>query len=108
MLCFSLPNTNSVKRLRLLQEKTLRLMLFQSITSLTGPLFKNTKILKSFDKSALLENHEGVFPPVFNSFKKVKFWIYLLDRRQNINKISVLKYTIIQVLLQVECHLKAY
>ena len=46
-------NTNSVKRLHLLQKKSLRLMFFQSRTSHTGPLFKMSKIPKSFYKIAL-------------------------------------------------------
>ena len=46
-------NTNSVKRLHLLQKKSLRIMFFQSRNSHIGPLFKVSKILKSFDKTAL-------------------------------------------------------
>ena len=44
-------NTNSVKRLYLLQKKFLRIMFFQNRNSHTGPLFKVSKILKSFDKT---------------------------------------------------------
>ena len=44
-------NTNSVKILRLLQEKVLRIMLFQIQNSHTNPLFKEYKILKSFHKT---------------------------------------------------------
>ena len=48
-------NNNSVKKLHhLLQKKSLRFMFFQSRNSHhTGPLFKMSKILKSFDKRAL-------------------------------------------------------
>ena len=45
--------SNSVKRLYLLQEKPLRIMFFHSRNSQTGPLVKVSKILKSFDKTAL-------------------------------------------------------
>ena len=45
-------NTNSVKRLHLLQKKSLR-MFFQSRNSHTGPLFKMSNILRSFDKTVL-------------------------------------------------------
>ena len=46
-------NTNSVKRLHLLKKKSLRIMFFQSRNSHAGPLFKVSKILKPFDKTAL-------------------------------------------------------
>ena len=46
-------NTNSVKRLQLLQKKSLRIMFFRSRNSHTGPLFKVSKILKSFHKTVL-------------------------------------------------------
>ena len=52
--CVSLvwaQNTNSVKILHLLQEKFLRIMLFQIQNSHTNPLFKESKILKSFHKT---------------------------------------------------------
>ena len=69
-------NTNSVKRLHLLQKKPLRIMFFQSTNSHTGPLFKVSKILKSFDKTAL-ENYifiskslEGLLPSIFNNWFK--------------------------------------
>ena len=44
-------NTNSIKKLHLLQKKPFRIMFFQSRSSHTGPLFKVSKILKSFDKT---------------------------------------------------------
>ena len=56
-LCYAsyvwVQNTNSVKRLHLLQKKSLKIMFFQSRNSDTGHLFKVSKILKSFDKTAL-------------------------------------------------------
>ena len=45
-------NLNSVKRLYLLQKKSLRMIFFQKRNSHAGPLFKVSKILKSFDKTA--------------------------------------------------------
>ena len=56
LCCASLvwaQNTNLVKRFHLLQKKFLRIMFFQSRNSHTGPLFKVSKILKSFDKTVL-------------------------------------------------------
>ena len=61
-------DSNSVKRLHLLQKKSLRLMFFQSRNSHTGSLFKMSKILKSFDKTAL-EN--SIF--ISKSIKGFKF-----------------------------------
>ena len=46
-------NTNSVARIQLLQKKSPRIMLFLSKNSNTDPLFKLSKILKSFKKAAL-------------------------------------------------------
>ena len=46
-------NTNSVKRLHFLKKKSLRITFFQSRNSHTWPLFKFSKFLKSFDKTAL-------------------------------------------------------
>ena len=69
-------NTNSVKRLHLLQKKSLRIMFFQRRNSHTGPLFKVSKILKSFDKTAL-ENFiflskslKGLLLSIFNNWFK--------------------------------------
>ena len=36
-----------------MQKKSVKIMFFQSRNSHTGPLFKNSKILESFDKTAL-------------------------------------------------------
>ena len=46
-------NTNSVKRLYLLLKKSLKIMFFQSQNFHTGPLFKDSKILRFFSKAAL-------------------------------------------------------
>ena len=72
-------NTNSVKRLHLLQKKSLRIMFFQSRNSHTVPLFKVSKILKSFDKAALEncifinKSLKGLLPSIFNNWFKVSF-----------------------------------
>ena len=69
-------NTNSVKRLHLLQKKSLRIMFFQSRNSHTVPLFKVSKILKSFDKAALEncifinKSLKGLLPSIFNNWFK--------------------------------------
>ena len=70
--------TNSVKRLHLLQKKPLR-MLLQSRNSHAGPLFKVSKILESFHKTAL-ENCifidkalKGLMPSIFNNWFKFSF-----------------------------------
>ena len=56
-LCYAslvwVQTTNSVKTFHLLQKKSFRIMFFQSRNSQTGPLFKVSKILKYFDKTAL-------------------------------------------------------
>ena len=50
-------NASSVKRFHLLQRKSLRIMFFQCKNFFTLPLFKMSKILKSFHKTA----HENCF-----------------------------------------------
>ena len=72
-------NTNSVKMLHLLQKKSLRLMFFQSRNSHTGPLFKVSKILISFDKADLencifISNSlKGLLLSIFNNWFKFSF-----------------------------------
>ena len=46
-------NSSSVKRLHILQKKSLRLMIFQSRNAHTDPLLKCSKILQFSDKVAL-------------------------------------------------------
>ena len=72
-------NTNSVKRLQLLQNKSLRIMFLRNRNFHTSPLLKDFKILKPFDETAL-ENYifitkslKGLLPPVFNSWFKLSF-----------------------------------
>ena len=90
-LCYALlvwaQNTNSVKRLHLLQKKSLRIMFFQSRNSHTGPLFKVSKILKSFYKKALencifiSKSLQGLSPSVFNNWFKFSFESHSHDTR---------------------------
>ena len=76
MLCFTClaQDTNSVKRLYLLQKKSRRIMFFQNKNSHTGPLFKVFKILKSFDKTALencvfiSKSVKGLLPSIFKFY----------------------------------------
>ena len=74
-------NTNSVKSLRLLQKKSLKIMFFQSANSHTCPLFKVSKILKSFDKTALencifiSKSLKRLFPSIFNNWFTLS-WYY--------------------------------
>ena len=68
-----------LKRLHLVQKKSLRIMFFQSRYSHTGPLFKVSKILKSFDKTALencifiSKSLKGLLPSIFNNWFKFSF-----------------------------------
>ena len=80
-------NTNSLKRLNLLQKKSPRIMFFESRNSHTGPLFKLSKILKSFDEAAL-ENSifiskslKGLLSPIFNNWFKFSFESHSHDTR---------------------------
>ena len=72
-------NTNSVERLHLLQKKSLRIMFFQSRYSHTGPLFKVSKIFKSFDKRAfencifISKSLKELLPSIFNNWFKFSF-----------------------------------
>ena len=80
-------NNNSVKRLHLLQKKSLRLMFFQSRNSHTGPLFKTSKILNSFDKRALencifiSKSIKGLLPSILNNWFKFSFETLSHDTR---------------------------
>ena len=67
--------------------KPLRIRFFESINSHTGPFFKDCKILKSFDKTALgnwifiNKSLKGLMPPVFNSWFKFSFESHSHDTR---------------------------
>ena len=70
-------NTNSVKRLHLLQKQSLITMCCQSFH--TSPLFKLSEILKSSDKTALenciftSKSLKGLLPCNFNNWLKFSF-----------------------------------
>ena len=49
-------NSSSVKRLHILEKKSLRLMLFLNRNTHTGSFFKNSKISKLWGKVALEEH----------------------------------------------------
>ena len=92
-------NTNSVKRLHLLQKKSLRIMFFQSRNSHTVPLFKVSKILKSFDKAALEncifinKSLKGLLPSIFNNWFKFSFEPHSHDTRwSNLSYLKIISY----------------
>ena len=76
-------NTNPVKRLYLLQKKFLRIMLFRN--SHTDPLFKMSKTLKSFEKTALencifiSKSLKGLLPSIFKNWFKFSFESHSYD-----------------------------
>ena len=76
-------NTNPVKRLYLLQKTFLRIMLFRN--SHTDPLFKMSKILKSFEKTALencifiSKSLKGLLPSIFKNWFKFSFESHSYD-----------------------------
>ena len=80
-------NTNSVKRINLLQKKSLRIIFFQSRNFHTGRLCKVSKILKSFHKTALencifiSKSLKGLLPSIFNSWFKFSFELQSHDTR---------------------------
>ena len=80
-------NTNSVQRPRLLQKKSLRIMFFQSRNSHTCPLFKISKILKFFDKTALdnctfiSKSWKELLPSIINNWFKFSFESHSNDTR---------------------------
>ena len=84
---FWVKNTNSVKKLHLLQKKSLRIMFFQSWNSHTGPLFKVSKILKFFNKRALencifiSKSLKRLLPPILNRWFKFYFESQFHDNR---------------------------
>ena len=89
-------DTNSVKRLHLLQKKSLRLMFFQSRNSHTAPLFKVSKILKSLDNTApencifISKSLKGLLPSIFNNWFKFSFESHSHDTRWS--NLKILSY----------------
>ena len=96
---FWTQNTNSVERLHLLQKKSLTIMFFQIRNSQIGPLFKVSKILKSFDKTAL-ENCiftskylKDLLPSIFNNWFKFSFESHTHDAIwSNLGYLKILSY----------------
>ena len=66
-------STNSVKRLHLLQKKSLRIMFFQSRNYHAGPFFKVSKILS--------KSLKGLLPSIFNNWFKILFESHSHDTR---------------------------
>ena len=102
-LCYAslawVQNNNSLKRLHLLQKKSLRLMFFQSRNSHTGPLFKMSKILKSFNKTALencifiSKSLKGLLPSIFYNWFKFSFETHSHDTRwSNLGYLKIPSY----------------
>ena len=92
-------NTNSIKSLHFLQKKSFRLMFFQSRNSHTGPLFKVSKILKSFEKTALgncifiRKSLKWLLPSIFNNWFKFSFESHSNDtRRSNLGYLKISSY----------------
>ena len=79
MLLLFGPKTLIQLRLHLLQKKSIRIIFFQSKNYHSGPLSKDSKILKSFDKTAQLKtaffskSFKGLLPPVFHNWFKFSF-----------------------------------
>ena len=104
-------NNNSVKRLHLLQKKSLRLMFFQSRNCHAGPLFKVSKILKSFDKTTLencifiSKSLKGLLPSIFNNWFKFSFESRTHDTILDGQILVILKYplTILKRMVDIQC-----
>ena len=74
-------------------------MFFQSRNSLEGPLFKMSKILKSFDKAALencifiSKSIKGLLPSIFNNWFKFSVETHSHDTRwSNLGYLKILSY----------------
>ena len=75
------------------------IMLFQNRNSHTGPLFKVSKILKSFDKTALencifiSKSLKGLLPSIFNNWFKFSFESHSHDTRwSNLGYLKIPSY----------------
>ena len=92
-------NNNSVKRLHLLQKKFLRIMFFQGRNSHTDPLFKMSKILKSFDKTApencifISKSLKGFLSSISSNWFKFSFETHSHDTRwSNLGYLTIPSY----------------
>ena len=90
-------NTNSVKKASLITEKIPQNV--QSRNSHRGPLFKVSKILKSFDKTALencifiSKSLKGLLPSIFNNWFKFSFESHSHDTRwSNLGYLKIPSY----------------
>ena len=116
-------NTNSVRRLHLLQKKSLRIMFFRSKNFHIGPLFKMSKILKPFDKPALencifiSKSLKGLLPSIFNNYFKFSFESHSYDTRwSNLGYLKIPsygtktygKYSVFVISVYVWNHLQSY
>ena len=88
-----------MKRLHLLQKQSLRIKFFQIRNFHTGPSFKVSKILKSFDKTALencifvSKSLKGLLPSIFNSWFKFSFEPHSHDTRwSNLGYLKIPSY----------------
>ena len=107
MLCFTCLGTKHKfsSKASLITKKSLRVI--QSINSHTGPLFKVSKILKSFDKTALencifiSKSWKGLLPSIINWFKF--FLSHSYDTRWL--NLGYLKYplTVLKPRVDIEC-----
>ena len=102
-----------LKRLHLLQKKSLRIMFLQSTNSQTGPLFKVSKILKSFDKKALencifiSKSLKGLLPSIFNNWFKFSFESYLSHKILSYHTETYGRYSMFVNSIYVWNHLKS-
>ena len=101
MLCFTFSSTkhNSVKKLHLLQEKSLRIIFFQRRNSHTDPSFEVPKFLKSFDKTTLQnfisisKSLNDLLTSIFNNWFKFYFESHTYDTRwSNLGHLKILSY----------------
>ena len=92
-------NTNSGIRLHLPQKKSLRIIFFRSRNFQRGPLFKDSKILNLFDKTALencifiSESVKKLLPPVFNRWIKFSLKSHSYNILHSYNTLTILYYT---------------
>ena len=116
MLCFTFwaQNTDSVSRLHILQKKSLRVIFFQNRNSHTGPLFKVSKIRKSFHKTALekyifiSKSLKRSLPPIFNGWFKFFLSHTLMIIDGPILAILKNPLTVLKPMVDIQCLLIRY
>ena len=102
-------NTNSVKRLHLLQKTSLGIMFFQSRNPYTRTWFKMSKILKSFDMTAIencifiIKSLKSLLPFIFSNWLKffLNHTIMILDGQI----LVILNYplTVLRPMVDIQC-----